>query len=34
MSALRDKGKVIDGADESAKVLFVVVLREEEHDVS
>ena len=34
MSALRDKGKVIDGTDESAKVLFVVVLREEELDVS
>ena len=34
MPALRDKGKVIDGADESAQVLFVVVLSEEEHDVS
>ena len=33
MSALRDKGKVIDGADKGAQVLFVVVLREEEHDV-
>ena len=34
MSVLRDKGKVIDGTDESAKVLFVVVLRKEGHDVS
>ena len=34
MPALRDKGKVIDGADKGAQVLFVVVLIEEEHDVS
>ena len=33
VSSLRDKGKVIDGADKGAQVLFVVVLREEEHDV-
>ena len=29
MSALRDKGKVIDGADESSQVLFIVVLRKD-----
>lgn len=29
MHRLRDKGKVIDGADECAQVLLVVVLRDQ-----